>query len=129
MPAQTLTRRQDFVRVQSQGHKLRGRHMLLILAPTPDLQPQPPQARLGFTVSRKVGNAVVRNRVRRRLKAISHDADNLWSQAHDHVVVAFPMAASMSFGQMHDELLCLLRKANQWVQSPERCGRSSASTV
>ena len=31
-------------------------------------QPQPGVARLGFTVTKKVGNAVVRNRTRRRLK-------------------------------------------------------------
>jgi ribonuclease P protein component len=55
--------------VQSHGQRFKGKLMVLLLAP-----PEAPLAasavglRIGYTVSRKVGNAVVRNRVRRRLK-------------------------------------------------------------
>ncbi|MFC7451749.1 ribonuclease P protein component [Insolitispirillum peregrinum] len=40
------------------------------LCSAPDPVPAPPMARVGFTVSKKVGNAVHRNRARRRLRAV-----------------------------------------------------------
>jgi len=58
-----LRRRAEFIDVQSVGRKLHGRH-LLALAKQQDL----PVGRLGITVTKKVGNAVVRNRIRRLLR-------------------------------------------------------------
>jgi len=58
-----LRRRSEFVAVQSGGRKLHGRH-LLVLA----LQQTLPVGRVGITVTKKVGNAVVRNRIRRMLR-------------------------------------------------------------
>jgi ribonuclease P protein component len=58
-----LRRRAEFVAVQSGGRKLHGRHVL-VLAKEQAL----PVGRLGITVTKKVGNAVVRNRIRRLLR-------------------------------------------------------------
>jgi len=58
-----LRRRAEFVSVQSGGRKLHGRHVLA-LAKQQDL----PVGRLGITVTKKVGNAVVRNRIKRLLR-------------------------------------------------------------
>ena len=58
-----LRRRAEFVAVQSGGKKLHGRH-ILALAQQQDL----PVGRLGITVTKKVGNAVVRNRIKRLLR-------------------------------------------------------------
>ena len=74
MPAQTLSpsaaqparlkRRPEFLRVASSGKKAAVGGVVLQALPRQDSEP----ARLGFTVTKKVGNAVVRNRTRRRLK-------------------------------------------------------------
>jgi len=58
-----LRRRAEFVAVQTGGRKLHGRHVLA-LAKQQDL----PVGRLGITVTKKVGNAVVRNRIKRLLR-------------------------------------------------------------
>jgi ribonuclease P protein component len=58
-----LRRRAEFVAVQSGGRKLHGRHVL-VLAKEQHL----PVGRLGITVTKKVGNAVVRNRIKRMLR-------------------------------------------------------------
>jgi ribonuclease P protein component len=59
-----LKRRPEFLRVASSGQKAAVGGVVLQALVRPDSAP----ARLGFTVTKKVGNAVVRNRTRRRLK-------------------------------------------------------------
>jgi len=60
-----LRQRADFVLVQSDGVKVHGRHLLGIAR----RRTEPALAgRLGLTVTKKVGNAVVRNRIKRLLR-------------------------------------------------------------
>lgn len=59
-----LKRRADFLRVAAKGRKAPMPGLVLQALP----HPQVAEVRLGFTVTKKVGNAVVRNRTRRRLK-------------------------------------------------------------
>jgi ribonuclease P protein component len=59
-----LKRRAEFLRVASSGKKAAIGGVVLQAMPRADALP----ARLGFTVTKRVGNAVIRNRTRRRLK-------------------------------------------------------------
>jgi len=59
-----LKRRTEFLRVASKGRKAPMPGVVLQALPRGDDAP----VRLGFTVTKKVGNAVIRNRTRRRLK-------------------------------------------------------------
>ena len=63
-PATRLTRRAEFLRVAGSGRKAPAPGLVLQALNRDDDAP----ARLGFTVTKKVGNAVVRNRTRRRLR-------------------------------------------------------------
>jgi ribonuclease P protein component len=59
---QRFTQRADFLRLAAQGRKLvRPGFLLQALAEAPEL-------RLGFTATKKLGNAVIRNRAKRRLR-------------------------------------------------------------
>jgi ribonuclease P protein component len=59
-----LKRRAEFLRVASRGRKAAVHGLVLQAMARGDENP----ARIGFTVTKKVGNAVIRNRTRRRLK-------------------------------------------------------------
>jgi ribonuclease P protein component len=59
-----LTRRAEFLRAAAKGRKAPMPGLVLQALPRDDDGP----ARLGFTVTKKIGNAVIRNRTRRRLK-------------------------------------------------------------
>jgi ribonuclease P protein component len=61
---QHFKRRADFLRVAAKGAKAPAPGLVLQALARGDQAP----ARIGFTVTRKVGNAVVRNRARRRLR-------------------------------------------------------------
>ena len=70
------------------------------------------QVRIGFTVSKKVGNAVVRNRVRRRLREIVRltDHDRLQS-GHDYVLVGRKAALNVPFERLAQDFEGALRRA------------------
>lgn len=59
-----LKQRAEFLRVASKGRKAAVHGLVLQALPRGDAAP----ARVGFTVTKKVGNAVIRNRTKRRLR-------------------------------------------------------------
>ena len=70
-----------------------------------------PAVRVGFTVSRKVGNAVVRNRVRRRLREIARMV--IPAQARrdlDYVLVGRQAALTRDFQVMRQDLVEALKR-------------------
>jgi ribonuclease P protein component len=68
--------------------------------------------RFGFIVSRQVGSAVVRNTVRRRLKALCAESLESVRPGHEIVIRALPSAATASFGDLRaDVSRCLARRA------------------
>lgn len=69
-----LKLRAEFLRVAAKGTRAPMRGLVLQALPRDDTGP----ARIGFTVTKKVGNAVVRNRARRRLR----EAARLYMKAH-----------------------------------------------
>jgi ribonuclease P protein component len=98
-PARLLNRA-EFLAVR-RGEKRRGRLFLVeVLDRGDDGVP-----RVGYTVTRKVGNAVVRNRLRRRLKEAVrvHAADDM-AAGHDYVIVGREDALAAPFGQLKAEL-------------------------
>lgn len=70
--------------------------------------------RVGFTVSRKVGNAVRRNRVRRRLRAAARQLLPLQGIAGaDHIFIARPMTTEPPFSELLAHVEKGLKKARQ----------------
>jgi ribonuclease P protein component len=91
--------------------------------------PHTSASRIGYTVSRRVGNAVVRNRVRRRLKEIVRLSQDGLAPQVDYVVIAFPTAAKQSYDVLRMELLCLLKRIKARrpaaVSQPQLCSQPS----
>lgn len=67
--ADRLTRRAEFLLVAGKGRKAPSPGLVLQALSRDDDAP----ARLGFTVTKKVGNAVIRNRTKRRLRAAARE--------------------------------------------------------
>ena len=79
-------------------------------------------SRLGLTVSRRVGNAVVRNRIKRRLREIFRRAGQLLPQGIDLVAVARPPAAQLPFAELsrmtHQALETIARELTRNYNHP-----------
>ncbi len=68
--------------------------------------------RFGFIVSKQVGTAVVRNTVRRRLKAVCAEALDTVRPGTDVVIRALPSSANAEYGELRAEVSrCLARSA------------------
>ena len=79
--------------------------------PTPE--PLPGQLRIGFTASRKVGNAVARNRAKRRLRAAAAALLPLLGRSgHDYVLVARPATVTRPYNVLLADIAEALRKAH-----------------
>ena len=107
MPPTRLTRRAEFLRVAKSGRKAAVHGLVLQALPRDDAAP----ARLGFTVTKKVGNAVVRNRTRRRLR----EAARLLLrgqpvQGLDLVLIGRDSTRSRPFPDLMDDLKRALEK-------------------
>jgi ribonuclease P protein component len=105
----TLKRRADFLRVRG-GPKWSGPAFLMDTRPS--LQPGPP--RIGFTVTKKLGNAVVRNRIRRRLREAVRAGLTAGAQPnHDYVVVARPPAIDRPFQDLVRDVEAAFRRLHK----------------
>lgn len=60
--------------------------------------------RFGFIVSKAVGNAVIRNTIRRRLKSVCRALVDTVGADTDMVIRALPTATDASWAQLHDEV-------------------------
>lgn len=72
--------------------------------------------RIGITVSKKLGHAVVRNRVRRRFREVYRLNEEKFQPGWDIVVVARSRAISAKFSQLTDAYLSLAKKAGILVE-------------
>ncbi len=103
-----LKRRAEFVRVAAKGRKVPMPGLVLQALPRGDAGP----VRLGFTVTKKVGNAVIRNRTRRRLK----EAARLLLGEHriagaDLVLVGRDATRTRPFAELTEDLRRALARA------------------
>ncbi len=112
--AHRIRRTGEFAEVRAKGTSWPGRLLILAVLPLPG----EPHARFGFTVTRKVGNAVCRNRLRRRFTTIIDGARAQISGPHLIVTIPRYGAAKAEFADLQSEWVRLARRARLLPPAP-----------
>lgn len=102
-----ITSRADFQRVRVSGQTVQGRFMILGYLSDPSLS-EP--FRLGIITSRRLGGAVVRNRVRRRIRGVIHRTGERIAVPHWLVIIARGASAEASSEQLEKEWKWLMHR-------------------
>ncbi|MEA3212491.1 MAG: ribonuclease protein component [Chthoniobacter sp.] len=102
-----LSRASEFARLRREGLSFHGKLMVLsFLKAEPDLE-----TRIGLITSRRVGGAVVRNRVRRRLREIVRALRPRLQRGIWLVLIARQSAAKATFQALRDDCLQLAQRS------------------
>lgn len=102
-----VRRRSEYLRLQSRGRRCGAGRFVVLCAPRGAKQ----ASRLGITASRKTGNAVVRNRVKRLIREFFRRHHLLIAPPQDVLVIARPAAADVTWDEVCSELSRALRLA------------------
>lgn len=112
--SERLLKRPDFLRVQGEGQRFRTSRLVILWMPS-----AVGRTRLGLTVSTKVGGAVVRNRVKRRLREIYRQNRAQWPESMDIVIIARKAAADAEYTVLAQDLSAWL----EWLSRRTRPAR------
>ncbi len=110
--AERLKKRADFLRAQ-RGIRRTAAGLTLEVCLTPELVARGGRFRVGFTASRKVGGAVVRNRAKRRLRAAAQAVlPKAGHERTDYVLIARPQTLVRAFPDLLKDLAQTLAAAH-----------------
>nr|WP_177296195.1 ribonuclease P protein component [uncultured Blautia sp.] len=103
--SESLKKNSDFQQVYRHGTSYANRYLVMYV-----LENQYMKNRLGISVSKKVGNSVVRHRVTRLIRESYRLNELLFKNSLDIVVIARPSAKEKSYQEIESALLHLARK-------------------
>ena len=95
---------QEFSLVYKQGRPHFGKHVVVSVLPTGR-----ECSRVGFAVGKKVGNAVTRNKVKRRLRAIMQNTASEIAPGFDIIIGAKRTSVTVSFAELEGDLRRVLK--------------------
>jgi ribonuclease P protein component len=102
-PAERIRKKNDFASLYRQGNRLRGRLFTLVF-----LKNELGHARLAVVASRKVGSAIVRNRVKRRFRELFRREKGLLREPLDLIVIARPETGEAAWADLRDAYISAL---------------------
>lgn len=105
----------DFAAVRQRGRRINSAHLMLSYARRSEAQSTEAPTRVGFSVNKRVGDAVRRNLVKRRLR--EQVRRFLWNvaPAWDMIITAKPGAAEVDFATLGAETLDIVTRAHLFV--------------
>lgn len=101
---ETLKKRSDFVKTYNKKKSFGNRNLVLYINKN-DLD----YSRVGITISKKVGKATVRNKIRRRMKEILRAYQDRIKDGYDLVIVVKKNVPNISFQELKGSFLHIIK--------------------
>ncbi|WP_088008309.1 ribonuclease P protein component [Indiicoccus explosivorum] len=103
---QRIKKSQEFQRVFKKGKSFANRQFIIYVYRTGQ-----PEFRIGLSVSKKIGNAVTRNRIKRYIRQVFLEMKEEVRQDADYVIIARKQAADLDFHETKKSLQHVLKIA------------------
>lgn len=117
-----IKKRPDFLHVTRNGYKIVKSGFILQAAQTKRFF-DPPVYRIGYTASKKIGNAVCRNRAKRRLRALCFELLPLEAMTrYDYVIIARYSIIDMPYKRLYKDLKYALQEIKREINDTPTTG-------
>mgnify|MGYP006306739869 FL=1 len=103
---ETLKQKKDFQKVFNYGKSIASKYLVLYWNPN-----KLENNRFGFSISKRIGKAVVRNKLKRRLKEIIRTRLNKTDSSYDIIIIARKPVNDLGFLEIKDDLKKLYKRA------------------
>ncbi len=100
--------KQEFNNIIKQGICLKNKYFVVYF-----LKNDKPYNRFGISVGKKIGNAVIRNKYKRKIRSIIDIYIKLYTNSNDYIIILRSNALSKSFQELKDSLITLLQEEVQ----------------
>lgn len=101
-----ISKSKEYNNTYNSGLKIPGKYLIAYV-----LTNNLPVNRFGIVASKKIGNAVTRNRARRRLRAIAENSTDRLKAGHDIVLIARQGISKVDFSKLEKEFYTVMKKA------------------
>ena len=108
-PPPTIRKRADFL-AANRGVRFVTPGFILLVRAREDADPA---MRAGFTVTKKIGNSVIRNRLKRRLREVVRHGLDAGLPGADHVLIGRAAGLTLSFAQLQADFARALKRLSQ----------------
>lgn len=110
-----IKKNKEFQEVFRNGESFANRQFVLYYMKKPGQD----SFRIGLSVSKKVGNAVTRNRIKRYVREVFHELEDDINASYDYVIIARKPTSSMTLHEVKGSLMHLLKRT-RLIKVPRR---------
>ncbi len=107
----TIKKRSVFIKISQCGDKIKTDSFILRYLKSDTIEKE----RFGYTASKKVGNAVKRNRAKRRLRELVRHFAKDFREDYRYVFIAFPSTPVVDFQKLKSDFEYALSKSNERI--------------
>ena len=105
-----IRKNKEYRTVYNKGISLANRHAVIFA-----MENFLGYSRFGYSVSKKIGKAVVRNKVRRRLKEVSRECGKRLASGYDYIIIARKGIEKLEFNIVRDAMENLVYRINKKI--------------
>lgn len=115
-----VKKNKEFQEIFKQGKSFANRQFVVYSLKRPGQQ----HFRIGLSVSKKIGNAVIRNQIKRYVRQAFHELEDELHNEFDYIIIARKPTASMDFFEVKNSLIHVLKLSKVLKKVPNKGVRS-----